>query len=129
MNEKQKGIIRTASFFNYHDHYGICVSVANSCPDNWKDKCDKLASFNPPWELVKGFGEDEIEWGDFKKEYFEYLNTNNLDEDIEKVKDILYNGQDITLMCWERYAGYCHRRLLAEWLSTHGFDVDKKNIK
>jgi uncharacterized protein YeaO (DUF488 family) len=131
---KQNGNIYTASYFAPLNHYhGRKMIVSNSVPkDMDMGFYIKLESFVPPWKIVNAFKKDEITWDEYKKEYLDFLNKRDRDfaqREMFFIKDVLSVGEDITFCCWEKDAGYCHRRLIVEWLGTKGFEIDKSNIK
>lgn len=126
---EKNGQIYTASFFNREDYNGVCFSAANSYPKGLEYEYGNLESFKPPWGLVNRFKNDKLTWEEYTEHYIKHLNKVDTNKDIKTIKNILKSGQDVTLLCWERNTGYCHRRLLADWLSEKGFEIDKKNIK
>ena len=121
-------MIYTASFLNFKDFKGEAVSIANSCPKWFNSK--QLKSLAPPWDIVKKFKDNKIEWDEFKEKYIKYLESNNITKDLEYIKEKVKNNEDITLLCWERDTVCCHRRLLVEWLIINKiFEIDIDNIR
>ena len=64
--------------------------------------------------------------------YIEHFQTEVLDElNIDKVIDelgylISYDqSKDICLLCYEKPTDFCHRHLVAEWLTINGFPVEE----
>lgn len=37
----------------------------------------------------------------------------------------LSGGKDIALICYEKPTDFCHRHLVAEWLTTNGIKCDE----
>jgi len=121
-------VIYTASFFKLKHFKGEAVSVANSCPDWFEGK--QLKSFSPPWWAVNKFKKGEMDWERFTVVYNGYLDQADISEEMNYITNILSEGADVTLLCWEHHAGRCHRRLLAEWLSKKlKIELDKDNIR
>ena len=112
----------TASFFDKARHEGKIISIANSAPahahidSTWK-------TVVPPWRIVKGFKSGEMGWTKYELEYTTMLNVH--ESSILSVME-KHRNQDITatLCCWEKDNANCHRRLLAEWLIKHGYEVE-----
>ena len=112
----------TASFFDKARHEGKIISIANSHPkhlhiDNtWK-------TVVPPWRIVDGFKSGKLGWERYEQEYMMMLDAH--ESSITYVMD-KYKNRDTTatLCCWEKDNANCHRRLLAEWLIKHGYEVE-----
>ena len=123
-------MLYTACFFKLEDQHGEVFSVANSAPKMFKG--NTLRAFNPPWISVKQLKEKHIEWERFCEIYEKHLATINVESnrDVQNVKDLLDDGKDVTLACWEKTTDRCHRKRLADWLAEKlGFELDEENIR
>lgn len=51
------------------------------------------------------------------------LNKLNPDDIVEKIRNIVscYNGDSAVLVCYEKSSDFCHRHLVAEWLTSNGY--------
>ena len=52
--------------------------------------------------------------------------------DPKKVVDdiaAISHGKDVALCCYEKPSDFCHRHLLAEWLTKHGYDVKEWELE
>ena len=54
----------------------------------------------------------------FNKEVLDLLDSKKVIEDLTK----LSNNQDIALICYEKPGDFCHRHLVAEWLTKNGYN-------
>ena len=60
----------------------------------------------------------------FKKKVLDKLNTANVVIDLYELAGIDgTEGKDICLICYEKPEDFCHRHLVADWLSKDGFSV------
>lgn len=102
----------------------IPVSIAYLTPQ-WYDGevCFELA---PSRTLLKRWKQGEITEEEYTKQYLHHL-----DNDVQwskvwkKLKQISakYDGSDLVLCCYEKAGDFCHRHILAEYLTETGIDV------
>lgn len=77
------------------------------------------AQFAPTKDLLKKYRQKKIEWKDYERQFKEILDDRNV------LKNLNYSIFDnAVLLCSESSAEYCHRRLVAEYLTKNN-----KNIK
>lgn len=105
----------------------VPISIALWCP-RWYGGAG-MKSVAPTAYMVKG---------DISRErYIELYNREVLGrlkvEDVVEEIEILSNGKDAALLCYERPGDFCHRHLLAEWLTRQSglvveeFDPEKQS--
>ena len=102
----------------------IPVSIAYLTPQ-WYDGevCFELA---PSRTLLKRWKQGEITEEEYKEQYTQFL-----DNDVQwskvwkKLKQIStkYKNSDLVLCCFEKSEDFCHRHVLAEYLTDTGIDV------
>ena len=93
------------------------VSIARSCPAGFKGRVYKKLA--PPYSLLKKYKED-LDEDFYTKEYNEILAKLNPETVYEEL------GPDVVLLCWELSGKFCHRRLVAKWLSDNlGLDIQE----
>lgn len=81
--------------------------ITHTSFDEWRPE---LA---PPAKLVGDYYLRNLSWTEFERRYLEHLSHPNVSSLVSTLaKRTLSN--DITLLCVEETAQYCHRRLLAE---------------
>lgn len=81
--------------------------ISSDCYDEWKKV---LAA---PARLVGAYYKKELSWEIFAEEYQKYLEQPVIDFHVQHLARDASNT-NITLLCIEETADYCHRRLLAE---------------
>lgn len=59
---------------------------------------------------------------EYLQKYNEILSRLNPVKVLEDVKKIS-GGRDVALCCYEKPGDFCHRHLLAEWLTKNGYEV------
>jgi len=69
-----------------------------------------LVSLAPSIKLLNDYRYNNIDWNEYEKRYIKEMESNK--ELIKKLKSRNDNGETITLLCWEKYDKFCHRRLL-----------------
>lgn len=90
-----------------------------------------IARFSPRW--YSGLRYTEVApysymLGDkcSREEYIERYNTilsHFSPSEVVKKLESLSQGKDVALCCYEKPSDFCHRHLLAEWLSKNGYEV------
>lgn len=107
--------IYTSYFGNYKNipsEYQ-CVSIANSKPDSiniptWKE-------VRPNWSDVEAYKSHKITACQFAERYKSKLDTIRPIEALDYLNK--FNADTIVLLCWESSYLYCHRYILALWLT------------
>lgn len=106
-------MITLANFFNRMDWQGEVVSIANRAPKWFVGKQYKeLAPGNIVWKF-RNCDITEEQYTNKYKLQLSKLNVQKIGEELE--------GK--TLLCWEATGNFCHRMLVAEWLTQAGFEV------
>jgi uncharacterized protein YeaO (DUF488 family) len=67
----------------------------------------------PPDRLVGSYYREEISWNYYEGQYRVFLSSSLVSEDVKNLAKRA-TLEDITLLCVEETAEWCHRRLLAE---------------
>lgn len=71
----------------------------------------------PRWQDVDGVKSGRISWEEFRQNYLDkVLSKKNPEE-------VYYKYKGWYLLCCEKDDTFCHRKILAEWLASYGFDV------
>lgn len=90
-----------------------------------------IARYSPRWYRGVRYTEvaptsymlsDSCSHEEYLREYDEILYNLNADEVVNKIK-VLSQGKDVALCCYEKPEDFCHRHLLAEWLTKNGYEV------
>jgi uncharacterized protein (DUF488 family) len=108
------------SYYSKNAEHPNAVSIAGKCPQWYKGKeYKKLA---PKYWFFKKYKKDKDEEFYTKHYYEEVLNT--LDPK-EVYKEL---GEDAVILCWEASDKFCHRHIVAEWLSL-SLGIEIKEIE
>ncbi len=79
-----------------------------------KDSFDEhLTLVAPPAKLIGDYYKRGLTWEDYTGRYLEHLRKPEIAQTVEQISRRAMQ-QDITLLCVEDSAEYCHRRILAE---------------
>ena len=100
----------------------IPISICGKAPDWYKGlQYKKLApkySFFSKW---KKNGDNNYYIEHFNNEVLSILFPQAVYNELLK----LSGGKDIALICYEKPSDFCHRHLVAEWLTTNGIKCDE----
>lgn len=100
-------MIVTSYFAKYKKDNGVSIALS---PPSWF-KGITFHELNPTWDMLVKYKNDGDEQA--YREAYHTLILSKLDP--QQVFDKL-NGK--VLLCWEKAGVFCHRRIVAEWLST-----------
>lgn len=106
----------------------VPVSIAYLTPVWYEgETCFELA---PSRKLLKGYKAGEVTQEEYAKQYKDFLKTVNWGEVIEKLFTISdrHDGRDLVLCCYEKPSDFCHRHLLAEYLTKSGYPVEEFKV-
>lgn len=98
----------------------IPISICGKAPEWYKGlQCKRLA---PKWSFFREWKQSHD--NQFYIEHFqsEVLDQLSADEIVRQLRK-LSSGRDIALICYEKPGDFCHRHLVAEWLSNNGYPV------
>lgn len=99
------------SYFAKYKNGKNAVSIARGTPAWFNGQ--RIIEFAPPRYMINYKTERYIE--EFKKEVLEKTAKNGL----KKLKD------GMVLLCYEKTGDFCHRHIIADWLKSHGIDVEE----
>ena len=89
--------------------YGISASVPDFYTGN------RIQELAPTWDLLNAYHREEIDEDEYSDQYLMLLLNRGLDPNT--MFDNLPSGS--ILLCYERMGEFCHRRVLADWVSSH----------
>lgn len=111
--------VATRSFFR--PPVGVPVSIANSQPDAWVG--EKIPHARPNWWALSKYREDG-DWNDYSARYMQLLKQREK-VILKAVRELEAAYDNATFCCWCADMNTCHRNLFADWLTTHGWAVDR----
>lgn len=68
----------------------------------------------PTKELLSGYRNGQIGWGDYETEFFRLMEERRIESELSR--EVIDSG---CLLCSEDQPHHCHRRLVAEYLNGH----------
>ena len=95
------------------------VKISNSAPAAIQIN-DDLKEAIPSWNnLVRPYKAGQIGDDEYTQGYLTQLNNkeSNLLRSLEQIRQNAGN-KDLILLCYEKPGAFCHRHILARWLST-----------
>lgn len=118
----KKGILYTSYFTKLKYGIGVKISIARYNP-KWLDLTHLGYWFRdlaPAPELLNGYKNGKISKDEYKIIYDIALNGNN--KEVQKLKDLLDSGIDVTVYCYEKPTDFCHRHLLSKYFINLGYE-------
>ena len=105
----------------------VPISIAAKTPSWYNGICMKELA--PTYDILKEyklFGSESRFRSRFKREILNNLNK----QEIYYMLAYLSRSNDVALVCYERANDFCHRRIVADWLSDEyrGILVEELNI-
>lgn len=112
------------SYFAKSANHPHAVSIAGKAPDWFKGRQYKILA--PKWGFFKQYKDPNDEKYSDQGFYTEQFNKEVLNKlDPKKVFEEL--GENAVLLCWEKSGTFCHRHIVAEWLSKN-LNIEIKEI-
>ena len=117
----------TTSYFSKLSKIENPVSICGKAPDWYNGpQFKKLA---PKYSFFKDYKDGKISPDEYTKQFNDLvLSTLIPDAVVEEIKSFYPDAEEITLVCYERPSDFCHRHLVAEWLSKFGYAVEEKDV-
>lgn len=95
------------------------ISIARWSPRGWDG--DRLTWLAPTVYMLKEASHEE-----YVRMYQEICRGVNIEWLIRQLS-MMAGGKDVALLCYERPNEFCHRHMLAEYLTDHGIKVTEFN--
>lgn len=100
----------------------VAISIAAKPPRGYDGlEYKKLA---PKYDFFKKWKENhdnEYYIREYNKQVLNTLNPKLVVEELYRIS----KNKDIVLLCYEKPNDFCHRHLVADWLSENGYPVDE----
>lgn len=101
------------------------IAICGKSPEWYKGiQYKKLA---PKWSFFSVWKQTHDNEYYIKHFNEEVLNTLNVETVIKELYSLANKSQDedIVLICYEKPGDFCHRHLVADWLTSHGYPVEE----
>ena len=120
-----KGKIYTTYFKNIDKAIGIKISIASSNPAWLKivDYDDWIIELSPGWSNVDKIKHGLITREEFTNKVKARLRFNSAN--VKYVTDLLDEGKDVTLMCYEKPNDFYHRHIVREYIKNLGYEGEE----
>lgn len=78
----------------------------------------------PKWSFLRDWKDGKITDSDYVREYNKLvLDVLDPHEVVKQLQQFYPEEDEVTLLCYERPADFCHRHLVADWLIQAGYPV------
>lgn len=81
--------------------------------------------FAPTDDILKDYRNKKITWASYQDSYLKLVETRHCET---KFQEVVADNTNVCLLCSEPTADFCHRRLLAEYLSDKLEGVQVKHL-
>ena len=113
------GKIYTSYFANWRNFPAdaVPIGITRFKPDYWEHP--NLESLAPSAELLRQYRNNYIDEYMFKQIYIQELKDKGFTPEYLRTSLMLtVDGKDVILCCYEKSGEFCHRHILAEWLTN-----------
>ncbi len=105
-------MLTTASFYEAQHHRGELFRISMGYPRGRQRKWTDLPFLYPTREIVQAYRGGGITADEYHQGYLEILYHRWAQ--VKEWMDSLSQGQDLTLLCFEKEGEFCHRQVVAE---------------
>lgn len=107
----------------------ICGGIPNWYKGLWYKKLAPKWSFFNEWKNgTEHKGDNEYYIYHFNNEVLDKLSVLQVIEDLQKIANTK-NTDKIILLCYEKPGDFCHRHLVADWLTKNGLKTIELKIR
>lgn len=105
-------MIYTSFFSSKKYELSNAISIARKTPDFLENKIEVYEDLCPKWELISDYKKDNDRSKYIIRYCIETLSRLNPDELIKYLDNKV-------LLCYEKSGDFCHRHIVAKWLSIY----------
>lgn len=109
--------------------YIVPIPISNSIPGISRENttysslsANKYKKLVPPWYVVKAYQENKDK-EQYTEDYKRLVLSQLTPDDVVKYFKNIAGYNDVALVCYEKSGEFCHRHIVAEWLTNAGYDV------
>lgn len=107
----------------------ICGGIPNWYKGLWYKKLAPKWSFFNEWKNgTEHKGDNDYYIQHFNNEVLDKLSVSLVVEDLQKIANTK-NTDKIILLCYEKPGDFCHRHLVADWLTKNGLKTIELKIR
>lgn len=106
----------TTSYFAREKNIPNPVSISQVKP-RWDTQAKEYKKLAPPWDLVDRYKKGLVTPAEYTEEFHRTV-LSKLDPKAVLEEIIRLFGDDATLLCYEKAGDFCHRRIVADWITA-----------
>ena len=99
----------------------IPISIARQAPAGYTGL--EYKTLAPAWDILSEYKQTKDE-RTYIQQYNYQLFLLSADQVVKELKELAQSDQ-IILLCYEKPDDFCHRHLVAQWLTEHGYDTQE----
>ena len=99
----------------------VPISIARQAPAGYKGL--EYKTLAPTWDILSEYKQTKDE-RIYIQQYNYQLFLLSADQVVKELKELAQSNQ-IILLCYEKPNDFCHRHLVAKWLTEHGYDTQE----
>jgi uncharacterized protein YeaO (DUF488 family) len=102
----------------------ICISISRHAPKGYNGL--EYKELAPSWEILRDYKVNNNR-KEYTDEFLKKLKTMDPQKLINDLYALIGGNQDkdIVLVCYEKPENFCHRQIIAEWLTRNGYPVQE----
>ena len=98
----------------------VPISIARKNPINWSGKTYKRLA--PSWPILQRYKANALE-EEYRLRYeMDVLGRQDPELCYIYLHEVLAEGKDFALVCYERPEKFCHRHIVADWFTKNGHE-------
>lgn len=104
---------------SFYQNYSIlcelnysCFRISRTIPSFISDTIVSIQELYPTWDMINNKHDNETFTTLYNKEVLSKINA------FELIKHLKTTNDKIALLCWETPNKFCHRRIVATWISN-----------
>ena len=99
----------------------VPISIARQAPTGYTGL--EYKTLAPAWDILSEYKQTKDE-RTYIQQYNYQLFLLSADQVVKELKELAQSDQ-IILLCYEKPDDFCHRHLVAQWLTEHGYDTQE----
>lgn len=98
----------------------VPVAICAKAPDAYTERQYKTLA--PKYDCLMQYKQDHNEEAYIQKYNSQVLSHLSPAEVVRQL-ELLSDGKDVVMLCYEKRGDFCHRHLVAKWLNNYGYNV------
>jgi hypothetical protein len=109
----------------------VPISISLGCPKELNVR--KYLAFAPTWAILNDYKRTGDAGAYVRRFYGSVLANASVEDFMDFARRCAAEegkpDADIVLLCYERPSAFCHRHLVARWLTAHGVPCDELDVR